>query len=554
MVPLVTVLRSSLDTGGPEFSQRREAMLARLDDLEAEIAKALAGGGPKYVQRHRDRGKMTARERIELLLDPDSPFLELSPLAGHGTGFPVGGSGVNGIGVVSGTECMISASDPTVRGGATNPWSLRKSLRSMQIAIENRLPLINLVESGGADLPTQKEIFIPGGQIFRDLTRMSAAGIPNIALVFGNSTAGGAYVPGMSDYVVMIDGRSKVFLAGPPLVKMATGEESDDESLGGASMHSRQSGLADFLAETEHDALRIGRSIVARLNWHKPGPGPTLTPAEPLHDPEDLLGIVPEDLKLPFDPREVIARIADGSDFDEFKPLYGTSLVTGWAALHGYPIGILANSRGVLFSEESQKAAQFIQLANQVGVPLLFLQNTTGYMVGASYEQAGIIKHGAMMINAVSNSRVPHLTVVMGASYGAGNYGMCGRAYDPRFLFSWPSAKSAVMGPAQLAGVLSIVGRQSAAARGEPYDEESDAAMRAMVEQQIESESHPFVLSGRLYDDGVIDPRDTRTVLGMCLSAIDGNPAPTGRPGDPGTSLAGWPGPAGASRYGIFRM
>ncbi|HEX9030427.1 MAG TPA: carboxyl transferase domain-containing protein [Streptosporangiaceae bacterium] len=550
----MTVLRSSLDTGSPEYGQRREAMLARLVDLDAEIAKALAGGGPKYVKRHRDRGKMTARERIELLLDPDSPFLELSPLAGHGTGFPVGGSGVNGIGVVSGTEAMISASDPTVRGGATNPWSLRKSLRSMQIAIENRLPLVNLVESGGADLPTQKEIFIPGGQIFRDLTRMSAAGIPTIALVFGNSTAGGAYVPGMSDYVVMIDGRSKVFLAGPPLVKMATGEESDDESLGGASMHARQSGLADFMAETEHDALRIGRSIVARLNWRKPGAGPALTPAEPLHDPGDLLGIVPEDLKVPFDPREVIARIVDGSDFDEFKPLYGTSLVTGWAALHGYPIGILANSRGVLFSEESQKAAQFIQLANQVGVPLLFLQNTTGYMVGASYEQAGIIKHGAMMINAVSNSRVPHLTVVMGASYGAGNYGMCGRAYDPRFLFSWPSAKSAVMGPAQLAGVLSIVGRQSAAARGEPYDEEADAAMRAMVEAQIESESHPFVLSGRLYDDGVIDPRDTRTVLGMCLSAIDGNPAPTGRPGDPATASAGWPGPAGASRYGIFRM
>jgi acyl-CoA carboxylase subunit beta len=551
----VTVLASLLDIGSAEYQARRDAMLAKLEELSAEHAKALAGGGPKYVKRHRDRGKLTVRERVELLIDPDSPFLELSALAGHGTGFPVGGSGVSGIGVVSGTECMISASDPTVRGGSTNPWSLRKSLRSMQIAIENRLPLVNLVESGGADLPTQKDIFIPGGQIFRDLTRMSAAGIPTIALVFGNSTAGGAYVPGMSDYVVMIEGRSKVFLAGPPLVKMATGEESDDESLGGASMHSRQSGLADFLADTEHDALRIGRSIVARLNWRKPGGGPALTPAEPSHDPDELLGIVPEDLKIPFDPREVIARIVDGSDFDEFKPLYGTSLVTGWAALHGYPIGILANARGILFSEESQKAAQFIQLANQIGVPLLFLQNTTGYMVGASYEQAGIIKHGAMMINAVSNSRVPHLTVVMGASYGAGNYGMCGRAYDPRFLFSWPSAKSAVMGPAQLAGVLSIVGRQAAAARGETYDEEADAAMRKMVEDQIEAESQAFFLSGRLYDDGVIDPRDTRAVLGMCLSVIDGAPA---RPAGPDSGT--WPGAAagtgvaGAGRYGVFRM
>jgi acetyl-CoA carboxylase carboxyltransferase component len=551
MVSDVTVLGSRLDTGGAQYQARREAMLAKLAELDAEHAKAIGGGGPKYVQRHRDRGKLTVRERIELLIDPDSPFLELSALAGYGTGFPVGGSGVNGIGVVEGTLVMISGSDPTVRGGSTNPWSLRKSLRGMQIAIENRLPLINLVESGGADLPTQKDIFIPGGQIFRDLTRMSAAGIPTIALVFGNSTAGGAYVPGMSDYVVMIDGRSKVFLAGPPLVKMATGEESDDESLGGASMHARQSGLADFLAENEHDALRIGRSIVRRLNLGQSVA--TEKPEEPRYDAEGLLGIVPEDLKVPFDPREVIARIADGSEFDEFKPLYGTSLVTGWAALHGYPIGVLANARGVLFSAESQKAAQFIQLANQIGVPLLFLQNTTGYMVGASYEQAGIIKHGAMMINAVANSRVPHLTIVMGASYGAGNYGMCGRAYDPRFLFAWPSAKSAVMGPAQLAGVLSIVGRQSAAARGEAYDEEADAAMRATVEEQIESESQALFLSGRLYDDGVIDPRDTRTVLGLCLAAIYGAGPGTGSglAAGPAASLAA---PSGAVRFGIFRM
>jgi acetyl-CoA carboxylase carboxyltransferase component len=540
----VTILASALDTRGAEYAARRDAMLARLAELDAEQAKALAGGGPAYVERHRARGKLLARERIELLIDPDSPFLELSPLAGYGTGFAVGGSVVTGIGVICDTECVLIASDPTVRGGSTNPWTLRKSLRASEIALRNRLPLVNLVESGGADLPTQKEIFIPGGQIFRDLTRMSADGVPTIALVFGSSTAGGADLPGMSDYVVMVRDRAKVFLGGPPLVKMATGEESDDESLGGADMHARQSGLADFLAADEQDALRIGRSIVARLSWRKLGRAPDRAAAAPGHAEDELLGIVPEDLKVPFDPREVVARIVDGSDFDEFKPLYGSSLVTGWARLQGYPVGILANARGVLFSEESQKAAQFIQLANQTGTPLLFLQNTTGYMVGSRYEQAGIIKHGAMMINAVSNSRVPHLTVVMGASYGAGNYGMCGRAYDPRFLFSWPSAKSAVMGPAQLAGVLSIVGRQAAAARGESYDEAAGAAMRAAVEEQIESESQPFFLSGRVYDDGVIDPRDTRTVLGLCLSAIQSAPP-------------GWGGPAaagpGASGYGVFR-
>ncbi|MFC6084496.1 acyl-CoA carboxylase subunit beta [Sphaerisporangium aureirubrum] len=508
-------------------------MLAKLADLGAEQAKAVAGGGAKYVERHRARGKLLARERVELLVDPDSPFLELSPLAAWGTDFPVGGSVVTGIGVVEGVECVIVASDPTVRGGSSNPWTLRKSLRASDIALENHLPLINLVESGGADLPTQKEIFIPGGQVFRDLTRLSAAGIPTIALVFGNSTAGGAYVPGLSDHVVMVKDRAKVFLGGPPLVKMATGEESDDESLGGAEMHARVSGLADHLAADEHDALRIGRRIVRRLNRRRV---PALSGPPPVYDEDELLGIVPEDLKIPFDPREVIARIVDGSEFDEFKPLYGAGLVTGWAELHGRPVGVLANARGVLFSEESQKAAQFIQLANASRTPLVFLQNTTGYMVGKQYEQGGIIKHGAMMINAVANSTVPHLTVVMGASYGAGNYGMCGRAYSPRFLFSWPSAKSAVMGPAQLAGVLSIVGRAAAQARGQAYDEEADAAMRQMVEAQIEAESLAFFLSGRLYDDGVIDPRDTRTVLGLCLSAIGNAPAPA---------------PAG---FGVFRM
>ncbi|MGN6574945.1 MAG: acyl-CoA carboxylase subunit beta [Nocardioides sp.] len=559
------------DVAGPELDQpspRRTAMLEKLAALDAEHAKAVAGGGEKYVARHRERGKLTARERVELLVDEGSAFLELSPLAGWGSDFAVGASVVTGIGVVEGVECMIVANDPTVRGGASNPWTVKKIFRAAQIARENRLPSINLVESGGADLPTQKEIFIPGGDLFRGLTKASAAKTPTIALVFGNSTAGGAYVPGMSDYVVMVKEQAKVFLGGPPLVKMATGEESDDESLGGAEMHARTSGLADYLAVDEHDAIRIGRRIVARLNWRKAvgsvveeraqrasrdlAAGGFETPrrlgsstsdyAEPDLDPEGLLDLIPEDLKEPFDPREVIARICDGTGpgnevvFDEFKPLYGPSLVTGWAKVHGRQIGILANAQGVLFSEESQKAAQFIQLANQIDVPLLFLHNTTGYMVGKEYEQRGIIKHGAMMINAVSNSTVPHISIMMGASYGAGNYGMCGRAYDPRFLFTWPSAKSAVMGPAQLAGVLSIVARQAAEAKGKPYDEEADAGMRAFVEQSVEEQSLPFFLSGMVYDDGVIDPRDTRTVLGICLSVIENAPI------------------EGTDRFGVFRM
>jgi acetyl-CoA carboxylase carboxyltransferase component len=531
----VSSLRSTIDPGSPAYAEAADTMTTKLAEIDGELAKALAGGGTKYAERHHARGKLTARERIELLVDPDSPFLELCPLAAYGSQYQVGASVVIGIGVVEDVECMIIATDPTVKGGTSNPWTVRKGFRANQIALENRLPLLYLVESGGADLTTQKDIFIPGGQQFRDLTRLSAAGIPTIALVFGNSTAGGAYIPGMSDHVVMIKERSKVFLAGPPLVKMATGEESDDESLGGAEMHARTSGLADYFATDELDAIRIGRRIVARLNWRKQGPNPGSV-TEPMFDSEELIGIVPPDLRIPFDPREVIARIVDGSEFDEFKPMYGASLVTGWASLHGYPIGILANARGVLFSEESQKATQFIQLANRSNTPLLFLHNTTGYMVGKAYEEGGMIKHGSMMINAVSNSTVPHISLIIGASYGAGHYGMCGRAYDPRFLFAWPSAKSAVMGGAQLAGVLSIVSRAAAEARGQAVDEDADAALRAAIEGQIEAESLPMVLSGMLYDDGVIDPRNTRTVLGMCLSAIANGPI------------------EGTSNFGVFRM
>ena len=532
----MTVLRSTLDPDSEAGRAARQSMLDALAEVAGETAKAVAGGGEKAVARHHARGRLTARERIELLLDLDSPFLELAALAGFGSQFTVGGSVVAGIGLVSGVECLLIANDPTVKGGASNPWSLRKTLRMHEIAVRNRLPLITLVESGGADLPTQKEVFIPGGAVFRDLTRLSAAGIPTIALVFGTSTAGGAYLPGMSDHVVMIEKRSKVFLAGPPLVKAATGEESDDESLGGAEMHASVSGLADHYALDEQDAIRIGRRIVARLNWRKAAGPATTDPQPPRYAAEDLLSIVPPGLKAPFDPREVIARIVDDSDFDEVKPRYGSSLVTGWAQLHGYPIGILANAHGVLFSAEAQKAAQFIQLANRSNTPLLFLHNTTGYMVGREYEQGGIIKHGAMMINAVSNSTVPHISLLIGNSYGAGHYGMCGRAYEPRFLFAWPSARSSVMGAQQLADVTYLVSKASALAQGKPFDEDGAQVVRMMIEQQIAAEAMPLVLSGLVYDDGIIDPRDTRDVLGVALSAIHTAPV------------------EGTTSFGVFRM
>ncbi len=532
----MTRLHSTFDPSGAEARANAQAMCEQLEEIGQQVALALAGGGPQYVDRHHARGKLTARERIQLLLDRDSPFLELASLAGYGSPYTVGGSVVAGVGVVEGVECLLVANDPTVRGGSSNPATVKKTLRMHEIALQNRLPLISLVESGGADLPSQKDIFIPGGATFRNLTRLSAAGIPTIALVFGNSTAGGAYLPGLSDHVVMIEERSKVFLAGPPLVKAATGEESDDESLGGASMHARISGLADYYALDEQDAIRIGRRIVARLNWRKASGPVTDAPKPPRFAAEDLLGIVPADLKNPFDPREVIARIVDDSDFDEFKPLYGSSLVTGWAQLHGFPVGILANARGVLFSAESQKAAQFIQLANRSNTALIFLHNTTGYMVGKEYEQGGIIKHGSMMINAVSNSTVPHISVLLGNSYGAGHYGMCGRAYEPRFLFSWPSARSSVMGAQQLADVTYSVSKASALAQGKPFDEDTAQAVRRAIQAQISAEAMPMVLSGLLYDDGIIDPRDTRDVLGIALSAIHTAPV------------------EGTSSFGVFRM
>ena len=532
----MNTLRSNLDPTSPAYLDNRASMQGHLDHLEELQAEAAAGGGDRYVARHRERGKLLPRERIELLLDRDAPFLEMSTVAAAGMNWVTGASLVTGLGVVSGVECVIIASDPTAKGGAVNPIGLEKGMRAYEIADHNRLPLIYLVESAGADLPNQVDIFVPGGATFRNLTRLSAKGIPSISLVFGNSTAGGAYLPGMSDYVVMVQDQAKVFLAGPPLVKVATGEEATDEELGGGAMHAKVSGLADHLAADEMDAIRIGRRIVADLSWRKLGPGPARPVEEPKYPVDQLLGIPSADLKVPFPIREVLARILDGSGFDEFKPRYGENLVTGWAHLHGYPLGVLANDRGVLFSAESQKAAQFIQLANRRDLPLLFIQNVTGYMVGKEYEQGGMIKHGSLMINAVSNSTVPHITLQVGGSYGAGNYGMCGRAFDPRFLFVWPNAKTAVMGPEQLAGTMSIVARAAAERTGTEFDEEADAQRRAFIEAKIEMESKVEFTSARILDDGIIDPRDTRSVLGMALSAVHSNVV------------------AGTDRFGVFRM
>ena len=529
-------LSTRVDPGADEFQENRRAMQEALEHFESLLEEARTGGGQKYIDRHRERGKLLTRERIELLLDRDSPFLELSTLAAWGSDKPLGANCVTGIGVVNGVECVISAHDPTSQAGSSNRYSLRKSLRAQDIAHQNRLPLINLVESGGADLPDQAEVFLTGGKWFRNLTRMSAAGIPTIALVFGNSTAGGAYVPGMCDYAVMVDRQAKVFLGGPPLVKMATGEESTDEELGGAEMHSRVSGLSDYFARDEHEALRMGREIVAHLGWRKLGPGPSRPADEPLHDPEELLGILPRDLRTPFDQREVFARVLDGSRFEEYKALYGQSLLTGWGSIHGFPVGIIANQQGVIFSEEAHKATAFIQLCNRYDTPIVFSHNTTGYMVGKDYEQRGIIKDGAKMVNAVANSTVPHISLMSGVSYGAGNYGMSGRSYDPRFVFGYPTHKVAVMGPTQLAGVMSIIARASADARGVPFDEEADEQRRALIEAQIEHEEQAYYSTALVRDDGLIDPRDTRTVLGIALSAAHSGPV------------------QGTAEFGVFRM
>ncbi len=516
-------IRTRLAVTGDEFALQARAMASLVEHVRTLHDQLLGGGGPQYVARHRARGKLMVRERLEALVDPGTPVLELCPLAGLETEDPLGGGVVVALAEVAHTQCLVIANDPTVRGGTTSPTTIKKLLRAMDVAEINRLPLLLLVESGGADLPRQADVFVPGGEQFRRLTQLSAQGIPTICVVFGSSTAGGAYLPGMSDYTVMVEGRARVFLGGPPLVKMATGEDADEEELGGALMHARTSGLCDYLARDEPDAIRIARGIVAHLRWPRLGPGPVVPAEPPLYETEELLGVAPVDVRVPFDVREILARVLDGSRFEEFKSLYGAQLVCGWASLAGYPIGILANN-GILFSEEAQKGAQFIQLCNRSGTPLLFVQNITGFMVGTRYEQGGIIKDGAKLINAVSNSTVPHLTLMVGASYGAGNYAMAGRAYDPRFVFTWPNHRIAVMGPKQLAGVLAIVRRNAAVAAGRPFDEEADNDLTVATEAQIEEESTALFATGRLWDDGIIDPRDTRTVLAIALTAVHSAP------------------------------
>jgi acetyl-CoA carboxylase carboxyltransferase component len=529
-------LESRLDTGSEAFSRNRAdmlEMLATLTELQQEAAK---GGGTEAVERLRSRGKMPIRERISLALDPDTPFLEISPIAAWRSSYTVGSGFVVGIGVIAGVECVILGHDPSVRAGAFNPFNSKKLMRGLELARENRLPYVQFVESAGADLrgeggdgdpeaAIRREVdhFAESGRLFYEITELSKLRIPTVSVVFGASTAGGAYQPGMSDYNIFIRNQSKVFLGGPPLVKMATGEDADEESLGGADMHCTISGLGDYLAEDELDGIRMLREVMAHLNWRKLGPGPTLPVDEPVCDPEDLLGIVSKDLKSPFDMREVIARIVDGSRFEEFKPLYGPTLVCGWASVHGFPVGILGNN-GALFSESSEKAAQFIQLCNQIDVPLLFLHNITGYIVGTDFEQRGITKNGSKMINAVSNSTVPHVTVIVGASYGAGNYGMSGRAFGTRFVFLWPTAKIAVMGPKQMAGVMTIVQRAAAERRGLKFDEEADAKRAAIAEYWAEERSKGLFATSRVSDDGMIDPRDTRIAIAIALSACHTGP------------------------------
>eukprot|EP01117_Protostelium_nocturnum_P010763 TRINITY_DN387_c0_g1_i1.p1 TRINITY_DN387_c0_g1~~TRINITY_DN387_c0_g1_i1.p1 ORF type:complete len:518 (+),score=165.26 TRINITY_DN387_c0_g1_i1:1807-3360(+) len=497
-----------------------------VQQLQERLAESLSQGSDSSIEKHLKRGRLLARDRVELLLDEDSPFLELCPLAGWGQkDATLGGSVVVGIGLVCGVECIVSASVPTIKGGSVNHVSVEKGRRIAEISIENRLPVINMIESGGADLTQQSRVFHLGGGSFRDIARRSKEGIPTITVVFGSSTAGGAYSPGMSDYVIMVKDQAQVFLGGPPLVKMATGEVSDAETLGGAEMHSKTSGVSDYLANDEYHALSLARDIMSSIGFKKKTSLPLGNIVkgaveEPNYSAEELLGIVPANIRTPFEAREVIARIVDGSRFSEFKPLYGNTMVTCFARIHGIPIGILANN-GVIFSESAQKATQFISLCNQSAIPLLFLQNITGFMVGKKYEQGGIIKHGAHLINAISNCSVPTVTVIIGASYGAGNYGMNGRSYKPRFLFSWPNSKCAVMGPDQLSGVMDIVLKD--ALKGQEVSkeiEEMAAKRKASMRKRIEEESDAYYTTSRMIDDGIIDPRDTRSVLGICLSVI----------------------------------
>ena len=519
----MTVITSRLDRHSEDFIANRDALAAQVAELRAKAEEIAQGGGEKARQRHHERGKMLARERIDALLDPGAAFLEISQLAAEGVyGEDVPAAGVvAGIGQVCGVECMIVANDATVKGGSYYPLTVKKHLRAQTIAEQNHLPCIYLVDSGGANLPRQDEVFPDRehfGRIFYNQANMSAKNIPQIAVVMGSRTAGGAYVPAMADETIIVKQQGTIFLAGPPLVKAATGEVVTAEELGGADVHCRESGVADHYADNDEHALQLARQAISKLNRKKPQQLQQLDSREPLHPPEELYGVIPRDSRKPFDVREVIARIVDGSDFDEFKALFGTTLVCGFARLYGYPVGIVANN-GILFSESAQKGAHFIELCAQRKIPLIFLQNITGFMVGKQYEAGGIARHGAKMVMAVACAQVPKFTVVIGGSYGAGNYGMCGRAYEPRFMYMWPNARIGVMGGEQAAGVLADIKRAQYQRQGEDWSDEQEAAFKQPILDKFAEQSHPFYASARLWDDGVIDPADTRRVLGMSLSA-----------------------------------
>ena len=548
---IAPIFKSNLDTKSEQYLQNKKMMLEKLVFLDELLDLAELGGGERHHERLAKRGKMSVRERIMNVLDPDSPFLEIQPYAGYGTNnYNVGGGCVSGIGIISGVECVIFANDPTVKAGAMTVYVGEKWNRAMEISRDNHIPFISFVESAGGDLSVSgsgggenppeapslhQNHFASTGRFFYDMTELSKLRIPVISVVFGSSTAGGAYQPGMSDYNIFIKGQSKAFLAGPPLVKMATGEESDDETLGGAKMHSEQSGLSDYLAEDEMDALRICREVVSHLNWNKKGLGPQKISTDPIYNSEELLGIISEDLKSAVDIREIIARFSDGSKFEEFKPLYGPTMVCGWTSVHGYQVGILGNN-GPIYPESAEKAATFIQLCNKRNIPLIFLHNVTGFLVGKDFESQGIIKKGSQLINAVSNSTVPHITFIVGASYGAGTYAMSGKAFNNRFTFLWPTAKIAVMGPEQMAGVMSIVRKAKALRDGKDFDEKADDELKKMVIGYLEKLSRGLVASSMVTDDGIIDPRDTRDVIGFCLSIINNIPI------------------EGAREYGVFRL
>jgi 3-methylcrotonyl-CoA carboxylase beta subunit len=535
----MTLLESKIDSRSPEFQANAAQLRAAVDDLQTQMARVARGGGEKARSKHTERGKLLPRERIRALLDPGSPFLELSPLAAHGMyddAAPCAGV-ITGIGRVHGQEIVVVANDATVKGGTYFPMTVKKHLRAQEIALENRLPCVYLVDSGGAFLPLQDEVFPDKehfGRIFYNQARLSGLGLAQIAVVMGSCTAGGAYVPAMCDETIIVKEQGTIFLGGPPLVKAATGEVVDAESLGGADVHTSVSGVADHFAENDAHALAIAREVVAHLNRRKQLPVAVVAPREPAYPAEDIYGIVPADTRRPFDIRDIIARIVDGSDFQEFKARYGKTLVCGFAHIHGYPVGIVANN-GILFAESALKGAHFIELCNQRNIPLVFLQNITGFMVGRKYENAGIAKDGAKMVTAVACSHVPKFTVIIGGSFGAGNYAMCGRGYQPRFLWMWPNARISVMGGEQAASVLATVRRDGLESAGTTWSSEEEDAFKSPIRAQYERQGHPYYASARLWDDGVIDPADTRRVLGLAISA----------------SLNA---PIEPQRYGVFRM